>query len=70
MTDPERLAMIARHEARTAFQAAQDAALTPASGAPAEQVTDDWKPIILYLQEGSDVGYRQEAESEGGQRIN
>ncbi len=70
MADDERLANIAAHAAREAYQAAQDAALTPASDAPAVQTRANWQPIEQFIQEGPDVGYEDEAESEKGQRIN
>ena len=70
MTDPERLANIAAHAAREAYQAAQDAALTPVSDAAAAQTRANWQPMTDFIQEGPDVGYREEAESEEGQRIN
>ncbi len=70
MTDPERLAHIAAYTAREAYQAAQDAALAPASDAPAAQTRANWQPITDLIEEGPDVGYDEEAESEHGQRIN
>lgn len=70
MTDAERLANIAAHKARAAYQAAQDAALTPESDAPAAQVRTNWQPIREFIEEGPDVGFEDEAGSEKDQRIN
>lgn len=60
----------AQHAAREAYQAAQDAALTPASDAPAVQTRANWRPIEQFIQEGPDVGFQDEAGSEKDQRIN
>ena len=68
--DAQAAAHRAQHEARAAYQAAQDAALTPSSDAPAVQTRANWQPIDDFLKEGPDVGYEDEAESEKGQRIN
>jgi hypothetical protein len=64
MTDPERLANKLEHEAREAYQAWLDAQLLPASDAAAEATVANWQPIIDFLQEGPDVGYREDPESE------
>jgi hypothetical protein len=70
VTDPERLANQLAYEAREAYQAWLDAALTPASDAAALQTRANWQPIEDFIEEGPDVGYREEPESEEVQRIN
>lgn len=71
MTDAEQAALHrAQHALREAYQALLDAALTPASDAPAEAVRADWQPIEDVIKEGPDVGFREEAGSEKDQRIN
>ena len=64
MTDAERLANQLEYEAREAYQVWLDAQLLPASDAAADATVANWQPIIDFLQEGPDVGYREVPESE------
>lgn len=54
------LVMLAEREA---FYATLDAALAPPE-APFAALTDQWQPMIDYIQEGSDVGEADLPESE------
>lgn len=68
MTDSERLANQLQHEARIAYQASLDDAITPTDAA-FDALVVRWQPMIDFVKEGPHVGFREEAESEAG-RIN
>lgn len=69
MTEAERAAAYAlQHDARTAYQAWLDSLLA-GDDAAATALDDQWQAMIDYVREGPDVGERDEAESEGGQRL-
>lgn len=70
MDDEQAKAYRAQYPRRVAAQKALDAALTPVSDAPAEATRQAWEPMRQFVQEGPDVGQRQEPASEKGQRIN
>ena len=55
-------AYVAQRTRREAFQAALDAALIPASDAPAEAVRAGWEPMRQFVQEGPHIGETDDAD--------